>query len=193
MKECNVSMCLGRSPSFDSLFHSLALHGPLLVQLYIYLVGKTLQNGAKFKQNLTPGFKNCMRNLDDFRQAVESFVQKKKILSAETLQRIYLTLLSTTCVKIHRIPYVIFETISQFSRHNSSVFFSSNIIYFLTKAAHQSANFQTFYCSHLNSSNSSRHFSKHKPVPFQISNSQLLRKGAHQSANFKTFGCSHEN
>ena len=49
------------------------------------------------------------------------------------IQRIYLTLLSTTCVKIHQIPYVIFETISHFSRHNSSVFFSSNITYFLQK------------------------------------------------------------
>ena len=46
---------------------------------------------------------------------------------------IYLTLLSTTCVKIHQITYVIFETISHFSRHNSSVFFSSNITYFLQK------------------------------------------------------------
>ena len=49
------------------------------------------------------------------------------------IQRIYLTLLSTTCVKIHQITYVIFETISHFSRHNSSVFFSSNITYFLQK------------------------------------------------------------
>ena len=38
-------------------------------------------------------------------------------------QRIYLTLLSTTCVKIHQISYVIFKTVSHFSRHNSSVFF----------------------------------------------------------------------
>ena len=32
------------------------------------------------------------------------------------IQNIYLTLLSTTCVKIHQIPYAIFETISYFSR-----------------------------------------------------------------------------
>ena len=31
-----------------------------------------IQNGAKFLQKLTPGFKNHMRNLDNFRQAVES-------------------------------------------------------------------------------------------------------------------------
>ena len=52
-----------------------------------------------------------------------TFVQKKYILPAKTLQRICLTLLSTTCVKIHQILYVIFKTISHFSRHNSSVFF----------------------------------------------------------------------
>ena len=43
---------------------------------------------------------------------------------------IYLTLLSTTCVKIHQIPYAIFETMSHFSRHNSFAFFSSKITYF---------------------------------------------------------------
>ena len=41
-------------------------------QLYIYVLAKTLQNGVKFIQKLTPGFKNHMRNLDNFRQAVES-------------------------------------------------------------------------------------------------------------------------
>ena len=32
------------------------------------------------------------------------------------IRRIYLTLLSTTCVKIHQTPYDLFETISHFSR-----------------------------------------------------------------------------
>ena len=36
------------------------------------------------------------------------------------IQRIYVTLLSTTCAKIHQTTYVIYETISPFSRHNSS-------------------------------------------------------------------------
>ena len=39
---------------------------------YTYVLAKILQNGAKFIQKLTPGFKNHMRNLDNFRQAVES-------------------------------------------------------------------------------------------------------------------------
>ena len=38
------------------------------------------------------------------------------------IQRIYLTLLSTT-MKIHQIPHVIFEIMSHFSRHNLSLFF----------------------------------------------------------------------
>ena len=41
-------------------------------KLYTYVVAKILQNGAKFIQKLTPGFKSPMRNLDNFRQAVES-------------------------------------------------------------------------------------------------------------------------
>ena len=40
--------------------------------LYTYVLIKILQNGAKFVQKLTPGFKNHMTNLDNFRQAVES-------------------------------------------------------------------------------------------------------------------------
>ena len=34
--------------------------------LYTYVLAKLLQNGAKFIQKLTPGFKNHMRNLDNF-------------------------------------------------------------------------------------------------------------------------------
>ena len=81
---------------------------------------------------LTPGLKNHMRNLDNFRQVVESpkrwnsmdYIYPKNIFLQlkHCIQSIYLTLLSTT-VKIHQTPYVIFETISHFSRHNSSVFF----------------------------------------------------------------------
>ena len=48
------------------------------------------------------------------------------------IQRIYLTLLSTT-VKIHQIPYVIFETISHFYGTTRMHFFSSNITYLSQK------------------------------------------------------------
>ena len=62
------------------------------------------------------------------------FCPKNSLLQLKHyIQRIYLTLLSIICVEIHQIPYVIFETISHFSRHNSSVFLSSNIKYFQQK------------------------------------------------------------
>ena len=60
--------------------------------LYTYVLGKIWQNGAKFIQKLTPGFKYHMKNLSNFRQAVESpkswnlmgFCPKKYIPSAKT-------------------------------------------------------------------------------------------------------------
>ena len=112
----------GKSPpSFDSFFDSLT-----------YNLAKLLQNGAKLIQKLTTGFKNYKRNLDNFKQTIETpnswssmgyICPKNTFLQLKHyIQRTDLTILSTT-VKIHRIPYVIFETISHFSRHNSSVFF----------------------------------------------------------------------
>ena len=50
------------------------------------------------------------------------FGPKNILFRLKHTQRIYLTLLSTICVKIHQITYVIFETIRHFS-HFSSVFF----------------------------------------------------------------------
>ena len=40
--------------------------------LYTCVLAKVLQNGAKFIQKLTPGFKNHMGNLNKFRKSVES-------------------------------------------------------------------------------------------------------------------------
>ena len=65
-------------------------------KFYLHLCFKLryyIQNGAKFLQKLTPGFKNHMRNLDNFTQAVESpelkfdglLLSKKYIPSARTL------------------------------------------------------------------------------------------------------------
>ena len=59
---------------------------------------------------LTRSFKNYMRNLNNFRHKVQKVgiqwdnLSKKYISSAKTfIQRIYLALLSTTCMKIHQI------------------------------------------------------------------------------------------
>ena len=81
-----------------------------------------------------------MTNLDNFRQAGESpkswnwmghFCPKNTFLQLKHyVQRIYLTLPSSTCVKIRQITYVIFETISHFSRHNSSVFLAQTLYTF---------------------------------------------------------------
>ena len=70
------SMCLGRStpPPSHSIPSSipLPLYGLLFTQLYIYVLAKTLPNGLKFIQKLTPCFKTYMKNLDNSRQAVET-------------------------------------------------------------------------------------------------------------------------
>ena len=42
------------------------------IQNYTYVLAKILHSGAKVIQKLTPGFKNQMRNLDNFKQAVET-------------------------------------------------------------------------------------------------------------------------
>ena len=75
----------------------------------------------------TPGLKNHMRNLGNYRQAVKSskiwnlmgyFCPKNTFLQLKHIQRIYQTLLSTRCLKTHQMTYVIFETICHFSRHS---------------------------------------------------------------------------
>ena len=75
--------------------------------LYTYVLAKILQNGAKFLQKLTPGFQNQMRNLNNFRQAVESprswkkfdgvLLSKKYIPSAKTLYAGDLTTFNYLC------------------------------------------------------------------------------------------------
>ena len=116
-------------------------------KFYLHLCFKLryyIQNGAKFLQKLTPGFKNHMRNLDNFRQAVESpkswnlmgyFCPKNILLQLEHyIPKIYLTLLSATSVKMYQITHVIFETIRK-------SFFTQFLCIFLAQTLH------TFYKS----------------------------------------------
>ena len=82
-----------------------------------------------------------MRNLDKFREAVDSpnswnlmgyFCPKITFLQLKHyIQKVYPTILSTFCVKFYQMIDVIFETISNFSQHSPSIFFSSNITHFL--------------------------------------------------------------
>ena len=64
----------GKVPSqpFDSLFDSLRWASFSLALHYAYVLAKLLQNDATFTQKLASGFKNHMRNLNNFRQAVQS-------------------------------------------------------------------------------------------------------------------------
>ena len=54
---------------------------------YSYILAKLSQNGATFILKLTLGFKNHMRNLENFRQAME--VQKAEIQWATFVQKIH--------------------------------------------------------------------------------------------------------
>ena len=120
------------------------------------------------------------------------------------IQRIYLTLLSTTCVKIYQIPYVIFKTISYFSRHNSSVLFQLKhipskcqfsdflllelkFIKFLMSFFKQKKSFSSTFGSLFSAmiDNSS--------AIFQLNLYMLVTKVAHESVNFQTCHCSHYN
>ena len=111
--------------------------------LYTYVLATILQNGDKFIQRTNSWFKNQMRKLYNYRQAVESFKSwnwwatfspKNTFLQLKHIQRIYPTLLSTSCVKIHQMTYVIFETMCHFSRHSPYIY--------------ESENFQTCHCLH---------------------------------------------
>ena len=106
-------------------------------------------------KKLTPGLKNHMRNLDNFREAVDShkswnlmgyFCPKNTFLQLKHyLPKIYLTLLSTTCVKFIKLlmsflkPYI-----SHFSRHSSSVFFLAQTLHTFYKSSPSKCKFSDF-------------------------------------------------
>ena len=119
-------------------------------------------------------------------------------------QRVYLTFLSSTCLKIHQIPYIIFETISHFSQHNFSVFFSVQSLHSFYKSSPSKCKFSDFLLLALKFTKFVISFLKQK-VRFSLKfgsffsvmrhNSSLLfhlnlymlwTKRAHQSANIKT-------
>ena len=125
------------------------------------------------------------------------------------IQEIYLTLLSTTCVKIHQIPYVIFKTISHFSRHNFSVFFLAEALHTFYKSSPSKCKFSAFPPLELKFTKFLISFFKQKAsfsskfgslisvmrdnssVLFLLNFYMLLTKVACQSANFQTCHCSY--
>ena len=120
-------LCWGKPPLIPFSIH---LDQLLLAWLYTYVLAKVLQSCTKFIQKLIP----CFKNHKEFGQLQTSsgklkklkfnglLLSKKYIPSAKHMQRIYLRLLLTACVKTDQISHVIFETISYFSQHNSSLF-----------------------------------------------------------------------
>ena len=114
------------------------------------------------------------------------------------IQRIYLTLFSTT-VKIHQIPYAIFETISHFlyfifdknipSKCKFSDFpllelkFSKLLMSFFKQKVSLSSKFGSLFGVMRDNSS----------VLFHLKLYMLSTKLVHQSENFQTFNCSHEN
>ena len=112
----------GFSSSVNTLNWKIPLHTLYLgfketpFILYTYVLAKILQNGAKFVQKLAAGFK-LHEELGQLQTSSEKFkklkfdgllLSKKCICPKNTflqlkhyIQRIYLTLLSTTCVKIN--------------------------------------------------------------------------------------------
>ena len=83
----------------------------------LYVLAKILQNGAKFHED----FGKLQTSSGKFKQLKFDGLSlyKKYIPSAKTLYAEDLSNLLSTIV--HQIPFVIFETISQFSWHSSSV------------------------------------------------------------------------
>ena len=116
-----------------------------------------------------------------------TFLAQKLYTLAKTrpLKSKLLKLLSSR-VKICQIPYVYFETTSQFFfrffiilrfiTHNSSE--NLQLMHFLlwTKGSHESANFDTFKCSDENLPKCSCHFPKRKSVFLQILNDSSVSR-----------------
>ena len=125
--------------NYLNLLHCYWVFEKILFTLYFYVLAKTLQNGITFLQKLTTGFKNHTRNWNNFRQAVASpkswnfmgvYLKNTFFQLKYYIQRIYLTLLSTTSVKVQQITYVIFDI------YHESFFTTQLLCIFLAQTLH---------------------------------------------------------
>ena len=123
------------------------------------------------------------------------------------IQKIYLIQLSTTCVKIRQIPNIIFQNISPFSGHTSSVLFQLKHFHNFDKNISPKCKFSDFSLLELKSIKFLMPFFKQKvifclnfrslfsvmrdnsSVLFQLKLYMISTKGAYQSAKFQTFDC----
>ena len=113
--------------------------------------------------------------------------------------------------RIYLISPIIFETISHFSRHNSSVFFSSNIAHFLQKQTIKvgifrlsTAQVKVQQIPHVIFQTKRQFFfpklrsffsvlRDHSSVLFLVETLYAIDKIGHESASFQTCHCSHLN
>ena len=142
---------------------------------------------------------------------IDYFCPKNTFLQLEHyLPKIYLTLLSTICVKIYQISYVIFETIYKlfFTTQFLGIFFAQTLHTFY-KSSPSKCKFSDFPLLGLKFTKFLMSFFKQKvsfsskfgsffsvmrdnsSVLFRLKLYVLLAKVAHQSANFQTCHCSH--
>ena len=186
--------------------------------LYTYVLAKILQNGAKFIQKLTPGFKNHMRNLNNFRQAMEIPISKLKFDG----------LLSKKYIPSHKtytedLPKITFSYLCENSpnyscnsRNPKSFFTTQLLCMFLAQTLHifhksttSKWKFSDFSLLRLKftkflmlffkwkvsfSSKFGSFFSvmgDHSSVLYRLKLYMLLAKVAHKCANFQTYHCPH--
>ena len=112
-------------------------------------------------KKMTHGFKNPMRNLDNFRQTFESpknlkfdglLLTKKYILQPKHIKII----LSYLCENSPNLLFIFHDTTPLY-------FFQLKYFILSLKVAHQSVNFKTHHFRGSNLPNSSYHFSNKKP------------------------------
>ena len=143
-KRANIRKRVCWNRRLRHLFFTLSI--TVSIKFYLHLCFKLryyIQNGAKFLQKLALGFKNHMRNLDNFRQAVESpkswnlmgFSPKKYIPSAKTLYTVGLSNITSNYLCVDSPNYLCY-----FWNHKS--FFTTQLLcIFLAQTLH------TFYKS----------------------------------------------
>ena len=186
--------------------------------LFTYVLAKILQNGAKFIQKLTPGFKNHMRNLNNFRQAMEIPISKLKFDGL--LSKKYIPSHKTYTEDLPKITFsYLCENSPNYSFHsrNPKSFFTTQLLcMFLAQTLHifqksttSKWKFSDFSLLRLKFTKFLMLFFKWKvsfsskfgsffsvmrdnsSVLFRLKLYMLLTKLAHQNVNFQTCHCSH--
>ena len=152
-----------------------------------------MQNGTKFIQKLTSGFKNHMRNLNNFRKAVESlkswnlmgFCPKNTFLQLKHyIQRIYLTF---SCTFLAETLYAVDKSSTSKCKFWDLPMLALKFTKFLMSFLEPRVSFSTNFASLFSVM---RHTSS---VLFHLNLFILWTKRSNESANFQSFDCLHKN